>query len=286
MPRVFRGEPASLAFGFEAQLRAAARAARENGSAGDDSGEAQNNQAPLQPNVAAAPAPDEIQVVDAVEVEAGEDDDVTEQEEHAEEAAPEAAAPAQVQPRAQPRAIPRVRRFRHTYRCVSATASSALLTARACSQRRDQEHLQGQHSPPCTVHAQAPRVWRVEANARTGDHRRGGTKRMSSLMLTAPLKHHKSSCRSSQRISDGRLASGGGLQLWRTGNTAPAGGISPVPLFCVSRYEETRGILVVFLKNIIKDACVYCECRRAKTLTATDVVLALKRNGRVMYGFN
>jgi histone H4 len=54
----------------------------------------------------------------------------------------------------------------------------------------------------------------------------------------------------------------------------------------MSRYEETRGILVVFLKNIIKDACVYCEYRRAKTLTATDVVLALKRNGRVMYGFN
>ena len=53
------------------------------GDSGDDSGEAQNNQqqAPLQPNVAAAPAPDEIQVVDAVEVEAGAEDDVTEQDE-------------------------------------------------------------------------------------------------------------------------------------------------------------------------------------------------------------
>ena len=81
MPRVFRGEPASLSFGLEAQLRAAARAAREDGAAGDDSGEAQNNKAPLQPNVAAAPAPDEIQVVDAVEVEAGAEDDVTEQDE-------------------------------------------------------------------------------------------------------------------------------------------------------------------------------------------------------------
>ena len=54
----------------------------------------------------------------------------------------------------------------------------------------------------------------------------------------------------------------------------------------ISRYEETRGILVVFLKNIIKDSCVYCEYRRAKTLTATDVVLALKRNGVLLYGFN
>ena len=80
---------------------------------------------------------------------------------------------------------------------------------------------------------------------------------------------------------------GGGCSSGEPVTQPPAGGgISPVPLFCVSRYEETRGILVVFLKNIIKDACVYCECRRAKTLTATDVVLALKRNGRVMYGFN
>ena len=47
-------------------------------------------------------------------------------------------------------------------------------------------------------------------------------------------------------------------------------------------YEEARGILVVFLRNIIHDACVYCEYRHAKTLTATDIVLALKRNGRVV----
>ena len=38
-------------------------------------------------------------------------------------------------------------------------------------------------------------------------------------------------------------------------------------------FEETRGILVVFLKNVLKDACVYCEFRRAKTLMASDVVL-------------
>ena len=38
-------------------------------------------------------------------------------------------------------------------------------------------------------------------------------------------------------------------------------------------FEETRGILVVFLKNIMKDACVFCEYRRAKTLKASDVVL-------------
>ena len=134
MPRVFRGEPASLAFGFEAQLRAAARAERENTAGADDSGEPQANQhpAPLQPNVGAAG--EEIQVVDAVEVEesGGADDDVTEQDEPAEEeVAPEAAA-AVVQ--AQPCGIPRARRFRR-YQCASAVAATrVVLTACACAQ--------------------------------------------------------------------------------------------------------------------------------------------------------
>ena len=38
-------------------------------------------------------------------------------------------------------------------------------------------------------------------------------------------------------------------------------------------FEETKGILKTFLTNIIKDSCVFCEYRRAKTLMASDVVL-------------
>lgn len=50
-------------------------------------------------------------------------------------------------------------------------------------------------------------------------------------------------------------------------------------------YEETRGVLKVFLENIIKDSVVYMEHARRKTLTARDVVFALKHQGKTIYGF-
>jgi histone H4 len=50
-------------------------------------------------------------------------------------------------------------------------------------------------------------------------------------------------------------------------------------------YEETRGVLGVFLQQIIRDAVVYADHSRRKTLTAMDVVHSLKRNGRTLYGF-
>ena len=50
-------------------------------------------------------------------------------------------------------------------------------------------------------------------------------------------------------------------------------------------YEETRGVLKVFLENVIRDAVTYTEHARRKTVTAFDVVYALKRQGRTLYGF-
>ena len=50
-------------------------------------------------------------------------------------------------------------------------------------------------------------------------------------------------------------------------------------------YEETRGVLKVFLENVIRDAVTYTEHARRKTVTAMDVVYALKRQGRTLYGF-
>ena len=50
-------------------------------------------------------------------------------------------------------------------------------------------------------------------------------------------------------------------------------------------YEETRGVLKVFLENVIRDAVTYTEHARRKTVTALDVVHALKRQGRTLYGF-
>nr|XP_008506085.1 PREDICTED: LOW QUALITY PROTEIN: uncharacterized protein LOC103541129 [Equus przewalskii] len=52
-------------------------------------------------------------------------------------------------------------------------------------------------------------------------------------------------------------------------------------------YEETRGVLKVFLENVIRDAVTYTEHAKRKTVTAmrVDVVYALKRQGRTLYGF-
>ena len=50
-------------------------------------------------------------------------------------------------------------------------------------------------------------------------------------------------------------------------------------------YEETRGVLKVFFENVIRDAVTYTEHAKRKTVTAMDVVYALKRQGRTLYGF-
>lgn len=49
-------------------------------------------------------------------------------------------------------------------------------------------------------------------------------------------------------------------------------------------YEETRGVLRVFLENIMRDAASYMEHARRLKITSMDVVYALKRQGRTLYG--
>tara|TARA_X000000368_G_scaffold404227_1_gene380029 strand:+ start:1361 stop:1681 length:321 start_codon:yes stop_codon:yes gene_type:complete len=51
-------------------------------------------------------------------------------------------------------------------------------------------------------------------------------------------------------------------------------------------YEETRVVLRSFLDAVIRDAVTYTEHARRKTVTAMDVVYALKRQGRTLYGFS
>ncbi|KAI0667382.1 histone-fold-containing protein, partial [Trametes maxima] len=50
-------------------------------------------------------------------------------------------------------------------------------------------------------------------------------------------------------------------------------------------YEETRGVLKIFLENVIRDSVTYTEHAKRRTVTALDVVYALKRSGRTLYGF-
>ena len=51
-------------------------------------------------------------------------------------------------------------------------------------------------------------------------------------------------------------------------------------------YEETRCVLMIFLRGVIHDAIQYADCARRRTIVALDVVHALKRRGRTIYGFD
>ena len=50
-------------------------------------------------------------------------------------------------------------------------------------------------------------------------------------------------------------------------------------------YEETRFVLKGFLENVLRDTITYTEFAKRKTVTALDVVYALKRQGKTLYGF-
>lgn len=50
-------------------------------------------------------------------------------------------------------------------------------------------------------------------------------------------------------------------------------------------YEETRTILRAFLEKVLKDTIVYTEHAKRKTVTSLDVIYALKRQGRCLYGY-
>ena len=52
-----------------------------------------------------------------------------------------------------------------------------------------------------------------------------------------------------------------------------------------SIYEETRQVLKQFLEQVIRDSVTYTEHAKRRTVTAMDVVYALKRQGRTLYGY-
>jgi histone H4 len=51
-------------------------------------------------------------------------------------------------------------------------------------------------------------------------------------------------------------------------------------------YDEIRLVLKDFLTNVLRDTITYTEHAKRTTVTAMDVIYALKRQGRTMYGFD
>jgi len=50
-------------------------------------------------------------------------------------------------------------------------------------------------------------------------------------------------------------------------------------------YENTREMLKEFLTKVMRDTITYTEYSKRKTVTAMDVVQALKKQGKTLYGF-
>ena len=63
---------------------------------------------------------------------------------------------------------------------------------------------------------------------------------------------------------------------------ARRGGVKRISSFI---YDDRRAVLKNFLESVIKDSVCYTEHSRRQTVTALDVVYALKRQGRTLYGF-
>lgn len=50
-------------------------------------------------------------------------------------------------------------------------------------------------------------------------------------------------------------------------------------------YDEATRVFRAFLLRVIHDSTVYADHANRRTVTAQDVVYALKRQGRTIYGF-
>ena len=50
-------------------------------------------------------------------------------------------------------------------------------------------------------------------------------------------------------------------------------------------YEEVRGVLSNFVEKVVQGATAYAEHAQRKTVSAIDVVSALKREGKTLYGY-
>ncbi|KAI9059405.1 histone-fold-containing protein [Trametes sanguinea] len=117
----------------------------------------------------------------------------------------------------------------------------------------------------------------------------------SQLRLLPPLRNYSTQCLAVERVARASESAGGAKRHRKIlrdniqGITKPAirrlarrGGVKRISGLI---YEETRGVLKIFLENVIRDSVTYTEHAKRQTVTALDVVYALKRSGRTLYGF-
>ncbi|CCC08265.1 unnamed protein product [Sordaria macrospora k-hell] len=75
----------------------------------------------------------------------------------------------------------------------------------------------------------------------------------------------------------------GGVGVKRHRRLARRGGVKRIS---AGIYDDIRAALKERLQMILRDCITYTEHRHAKTVTVTDVIFALRRIGKPIYGFD
>lgn len=82
--------------------------------------------------------------------------------------------------------------------------------------------------------------------------------------------------------SDGREIKDGVVTNGAIRRLARRGGVKRISF---ASHHHVRDYIEDFLNRVVRDTLTYTEHRRAGTISAMDVVYALKKNGRVLYGY-
>jgi len=85
-----------------------------------------------------------------------------------------------------------------------------------------------------------------------------------------------------QRVQTVKEATLGGITKPAIRRLARRGGVKRISK---AIYDEVRQELQRFLEMTLRDATTYCEHSKRKTVTPLDIVYALKRKGRDLYGY-
>ena len=80
----------------------------------------------------------------------------------------------------------------------------------------------------------------------------------------------------SKAVAPGNITNGALRRLARRGG---------VKRISFASHAHVRDFVDDFLGKIVRDTLTFTEHRKAVTISAMDVVYALKRNGRVLYGY-
>lgn len=79
-----------------------------------------------------------------------------------------------------------------------------------------------------------------------------------------------------QKLKPGNVTNGAIRRLARRGG---------VKRISFNVHDNVRSYINDFLDKVVRDSLTFCEHSKRRTISALDVVYALKKNGRVIYGY-